>query len=318
MSGERIQNRLKVAEPSTLLPFLNQCLKPMSRSAIKEILKGSRVRIGSQIITQHDHPLSPGDEVEILVRGLVAQVRSTFSGLGIVYEDSTIIVIDKPAGLLSVATEVQREHTAFALLGAQLDTRRGGRPYVVHRLDKDTSGLLVFARSPEIRDKLQGEWPGVTKTYLAVVEGTLPEPHGFIESYLAEGRDMQVRETPPLEGGKLARTEYTVLATNEGNSLVEVILHTGKKHQIRVHMKKIGCPVWGDPLYGEGKKSGRRLGLHAWKLTIPHPASGKPIDLISPLPGVLQQLFPNFGNHPAKAKNQNTDTKPNITQIKRT
>ena len=297
MSGERIQNRLKVAEPSTLLPFLVQSLKPMSRNAIKEILQGSRVRIGSQIITKHNHPLDAGDEVEILVRGLVAQVRSTFAGLGIVYEDSTIIVIDKPAGLLSVATEVQREHTAFALLGAQLDTRRGGRPYVVHRLDKDTSGLLVFARTPEIRDRLQQDWPSVTKTYLAVVEGNLPGQHGHIESFLAEGRDMVVRETPPREGGKLARTEYTVLSTHEGNSLVEVILHTGKKHQIRVHMKKVGCPVWGDPLYGEGKKSGRRLGLHAWKLAIPHPASGKCLELVSPLPGVLQQLFPNFGNN---------------------
>lgn len=305
MSGERIQNRLKVAENSTLLPFLIQSLKPMSRSAIKEILQGARVRIGSQIITQHDHPLSPGDEVEILVRGLVAQTRSTFAGLGIVYEDSTIIVIDKPAGLLSVATEVQREHTAFALLGSQLDTRRGGRPYVVHRLDKDTSGLLVFARSPEIRDKLQAQWPTVTKTYLAVVEGTLPEQHGFIESHLAEGRDMQVRETSPNEGGKLARTEYTVLATHEGHSLVEVILHTGKKHQIRVHMKKVGCPVWGDPIYGEGKKSGRRLGLHAWKLTFPHPASGRPMDLVSTLPGVLQQLFPNFVSNQIKTRKQN-------------
>lgn len=308
MSGERIQNRLKVAESSTLLPFLIQSLKPMSRSAIKEILKGSRVRIGSQFITQHDHPLAPGDEVEILVRGLVAQVRSTFAGLGIVYEDSTLIVIDKPAGLLSVATEVQREHTAFALLGAQLDTRRGGRPYVVHRLDKDTSGLLVFARSAEIRDQLQAEWPAVTKTYLAVVEGTLPEQHGFIESYLAEGRDMQVRETSPKEGGKLARTEYTVLATHEGLSLVEVMLLTGKKHQIRVHMKKVGCPVWGDPVYGRGKNSGRRLGLHAWKLTLPHPASGRPIDLVSPLPGVLQQLFPNFGVKPHKNKPANPET----------
>lgn len=125
-----------------------------------------------------------------------------------------------------------------------MNTRRGGRPFVVHRLDKDTSGLMIFARSPEIRDLLQDAWPTV-KTYIAVVEGRPKEDTAIVESYLAEGRDMLMSEADPKLGGKLARTEYTVLASHDGNSLIEVILHTGKKHQIRVHMKDMNCPVWG-------------------------------------------------------------------------
>ena len=171
MSGERVQNRLVVTKPCKLLPFLVDSLKPMSRTKVKEMLQGARIRLAGQILTNHSHPLNQGDVVEVLVRGLVAQNRSAFSGLGIVYEDRDLIVIDKPAGLLSVATEIQKEYTAFALLGAQLNTRRGGRPFVVHRLDKDTSGLLIFARSIEARDLLQAAWPFVKKTYLAIVEG---------------------------------------------------------------------------------------------------------------------------------------------------
>ncbi len=294
MSGERIQYRLIVTEPCALLPFLVESLKPMSRNKAKEIFQEARVRLAGQILTNHSHPLVEGDVVEVLVRGVVAQNRSSFAGLGIVYEDRDLIVIDKPAGLLSVATEIQKEFTAFALLGAQLDTRRGGRPFVVHRLDKDTSGLLIFARSPEVRDLLQEAWPTVKKTYLAVVEGKPKEDSAIVESYLAEGREMLMSEVDPKLGGKLARTEYTVLATNDGNSLIEVILHTGKKHQIRVHMKEMNCPVWGDSLYGRGKSSGRRLGLHAWKLSFPHPVHGRTLELQSALPMVMQQLFPKF------------------------
>ena len=294
MSGERVQNRLIVTKTCTLLPFLVESLKPMSRNKAKEILQGARVRLAGQVLTNHCHPLNQGDVVEVLVRGLVAQNRSSFEGLGIVYEDRDLIVIDKPAGLLSVATEIQKEYTAFALMGAQLNTRRGGRPFVVHRLDKDTSGLMIFARSPEVRDLLQDAWPTVKKTYIAVVEGRPKEDTAIVESYLAEGRDMLMSEADPKLGGKLARTEYTVLASHDGNSLIEVILHTGKKHQIRVHMKDMNCPVWGDSLYGRGKSSGRRLGLHAWKLSFPHPIHGRILDLQSALPMVIQQLFPNF------------------------
>ena len=294
MSGERVQNRLVVTKPCKLLPFLVDSLKPMSRTKVKEMLQGARIRLAGQILTNHSHPLNQGDVVEVLVRGLVAQNRSAFSGLGIVYEDRDLIVIDKPAGLLSVATEIQKEYTAFALLGAQLNTRRGGRPFVVHRLDKDTSGLLIFARSIEARDLLQAAWPFVKKTYLAIVEGRPKEVKGFVESHLAEGKDMLMSETDPKWGGKLARTEYSVLSSHDGNSLVEVILHTGKKHQIRVHMKDMNCPVWGDSLYGRGKSSGRRLGLHAWKLSFPHPIHGRTLELQSALPMVMRQLFPNF------------------------
>src|SRR3954451_22499585 len=155
-----------------LLEWLLAQLAPMNRTRVKQLLRSGRVHVNGASVTRHDHPLRPGDTLTI---ARDAPAPSELAGIAIVYEDAHLIVIDKPAGLLTVATESEKTDTAFVRLAEHMAARNAGRPFVVHRLDRDTSGLLLFARSAEVRDELQANWEDVTKTYLAVVEGT-PSP----------------------------------------------------------------------------------------------------------------------------------------------
>jgi 23S rRNA pseudouridine1911/1915/1917 synthase len=212
--------------------------------------------------------------------------------IAVVYTDDALIAIDKPSGLLTVATESEKLDTAFARLNAHLAMQKAGRPFVVHRLDRETSGLLLFARSAEIRDRLQTNWDRVTKTYLAVLEGKPKTPEGTIDNYLIEGRDLRVRASDRSHANaKQAVTRYRVTAMRGNYSLVEVELQTGRKHQIRVHMAGLGCPVAGDAVYGATTNPAGRLGLHAWRLAFDHPISGKRVELESPFPEKLKRVI---------------------------
>jgi 23S rRNA pseudouridine1911/1915/1917 synthase len=276
-----------------LLAWLLDALRPMSRTAVKELLRDGRIVVNGSPVTRHDHPLRPGDRVAVS-RERAGPAVGTRGGAGIVtvYADDALIAIDKPAGLLSVATEGEREDTAFARVAASLAARRAGRPFVVHRIDRDTSGLLLFARTPEARDRLQADWPAVTKTYLAITDGCPDPPEGVIESYLSEGRDLKVRSSPaPRAGARHAVTRYRLVGGNGVRfKLVEAGLETGRKHQIRVHLAKIGCPVAGDDMYGAKGDPAGRLALHAWRLALAHPVTGERLELESPLPEKLRRV----------------------------
>ncbi|MBM3981863.1 MAG: RluA family pseudouridine synthase [Planctomycetes bacterium] len=259
-----------------MLVWLLAALAPMNRTRVKQLLRSGRVTVNGASVTRHDHPLRPGDAVAVARDAPVVAP----AGLAIVYEDAHLIAIDKPAGLLTVATETEKVATAFVLLSEYLVSRNAGRPFVVHRLDRDTSGLLLFARTADVRDELQVNWEQVTKTYLAVVEGAPPAAEGVIENYLTEGRDLRVRASRhPGPDAKRAVSRYKVRAAHDNYSLVEVTLETGRKHQIRVHMAGLGCPVAGDKLYGATTDPARRLCLHAGRLSFTHPASGAPVEL---------------------------------------
>ncbi len=276
-----------------LLPWLLATLRPMSRTAVKDLLRGGRVAVNGTATTRHDHPLKAGDRVTLAPAGAArAAGELSRAGLSVVFEDDALIAVDKPAGLLSVATESEKADTAFARLAAHLDARRAGRPFVVHRLDRDTSGLLLFARRADVRDALQAAWDEVAKTYLAVVSGVPRPAEGVVDDFLTEGNDMRVRAgrdgTRP--GSKRAVSRYRVVRVGERFSLVEVGLETGRKHQIRVHLAGLGCPVVGDPLYGNGADPAGRLGLHAWRLAFPHPVGGRRVELESPLPVGLRRV----------------------------
>jgi 23S rRNA pseudouridine1911/1915/1917 synthase len=263
-----------------LLLWLLKTLAPMNRTRVKKLLAGGSVHVNGVAITRHDHPLQPGDRVTI---GSAAEK----SPLTIIHEDDAIIVIDKPAGLLTVATDSEKEATAFRLLEAMLPTR----PCAVHRLDRETSGLLMFAKSLTIRDQLQAAWESVTKTYLAIVEGSPPSQGGRIEDYLIEGKSLKVKSTRHSESGaRRAVSRYRVLKAHMNYSLLEVVIETGRKHQIRVHMAGLGCPIIGDKLYGSSSSPAKRLGLHAHRLAFEHPVSGKRIELESPLPASLARI----------------------------
>jgi 23S rRNA pseudouridine1911/1915/1917 synthase len=288
------QSRRDLPSPTSdaeLLAWLLVTLAPMNRTRVKQLLRSGRVNVNGSPVTRHDHALRSGDRVSI-AREADAAHAPALAGIAIVFEDDYLHVIDKPAGLLTVATDSEKLDTAFARLNAHMTARRTGRPFVVHRLDCETSGLLLFAKSAETRDLLQANWEAVTKTYLAVVEGT-PEPgEGTIENFLTEGRNLRVRAgNRPGKDAKRAVSHYKVVRARGRYSLVEVTLETGRKHQIRVHMAGLGSPIAGDTMYGATTDPAGRLGLHAWRLAFDHPGSGERVELESPLPESLGQII---------------------------
>lgn len=290
--GSEPMRALPPATDGPLLPWLLAALAPMPRTRVKQLLKFGQVTVNGVPTTRFDHPLTAGDRVAVLSNRPEPGVGElAMAGVCIVCQDDDLIAIDKPAGLLSVATGREKTDTAFARMNAYLAARRAGRPFVVHRLDRETSGLLLFARSAAVRDRLQSAWDQVSKVYLAVVEGEPRPPEGVIRTYLIEGKDLRVRASAgPRPGAKEAITRYRIVSTRGGRTLVEVGLETGRKHQIRVHLAGLGCPVIGDAVYGARSDPVGRLGLHAWRLAFDHPVTGARVELESPLPAVLRDL----------------------------
>lgn len=290
-----------MAEPSRVLPaptaetplllHLLAVLKPMNRTRVKQLLKFGSVTINGKPYTRHDHPVKPGDEIRVLTA--IPQPKANIlekAMIDIIYEDEAMIVVNKPAGLLTVATDHEKQLTLFAVLSAHAEETGCDRPYVVHRLDRDTSGVIVFARSPEVRDALQDDWESVNKLYLAVTEGTPTPTEGVIDTHLSETKDLRMRISPQQEGSKRAVTGYRVLREKEKRALLEVELRTGRKHQIRVHLASRGCPVVGDQVYGAKTNPINRLGLHAWKLGFIHPINGDQFEIAAECPKEFGKL----------------------------
>jgi len=199
-------------------------------------------------------------------------------GMTILHEDKEILVVVKPAGLLTIGTDRDKTRTAHYLLNDYVrkgDPKSRNRVYVVHRLDQDTSGILLFAKSEEAKKFLQENWESTDKYYLAIVQGRLTPKEGLISSTLAENSAQRVYSTPDPAKGKLAHTEYKVLQEGRNFSLVEIHLLTGRKHQIRVHFVEKGHPVAGDRKYGKGDTLSKRLALHARSLSFTHPFNGR-------------------------------------------
>lgn len=209
------------------------------------------------------------------------------------FEDAHLIVIDKPENLLSIATETEQEKTAYFQL---TDYVRHGNPlardrvWIVHRLDRETSGLMVFAKTERAKEVLQSNWEQVEKRYEAVVENRLRGDSGVFESDLDESNPFKVFSAPPSDATRHAVTHYRVLARREWRTLVELTLQTGRRHQIRVHLADAGCPIIGDERYGAKSDPAKRLGLHACGLHFPHPVTGQEMRFDSPMPRELSKL----------------------------
>jgi tRNA pseudouridine32 synthase/23S rRNA pseudouridine746 synthase/23S rRNA pseudouridine1911/1915/1917 synthase len=214
-------------------------------------------------------------------------------GLTILHEDKDVIVVDKPCGLLTMGTERDKSRTAHSILNEYVrkgDTRSRNRIYIVHRLDRDTSGILIFAKSEAAKIFLQGQWQDTDKRYLTVVHGSLSPKEGTISSYLAENSALTVYSTSDPTAGKLSQTEYTVLKESRGFSLLEIHLLTGRKHQIRVHLSEKGHPVVGDKKYGLRNDSYGALALHARSISFTHPVSGKRLTFETGIPDFFTRL----------------------------
>ena len=215
-------------------------------------------------------------------------------GLGILYEDKDILVADKPAGMLSIGTETNRTRTAYAFLTDYVrkgSAKSRNRIFIVHRLDQWTSGVLLFAKSEEIKFRLQAAWKETQKKYAAIVHGQLAQKEGVITSYLAENAAYVVYSTKDETKGKLARTAYKVLKENRRYSLLDIDLLTGKKNQIRVHLADEGHPIVGDRKYGIKNDGHKRLALHAKSISFNHPVSGKQMTFEAKVPSYFDKLM---------------------------
>jgi tRNA pseudouridine32 synthase/23S rRNA pseudouridine746 synthase/23S rRNA pseudouridine1911/1915/1917 synthase len=214
-------------------------------------------------------------------------------GLPILYEDRDIIVVAKPGGLLSMGTERDKSRTAHTILNEYVrkgDPRSRNRVYIVHRLDRETSGILLFARSETAKAFLQEHWQETDKHYLTIISGSLADKTGTFSSYLTENSAFTVYSTSDQTVGKLSRTDYTVLKETRGLSLLDIHLLTGRKHQIRVHLAEAGHPVVGDKKYGSGNDACGTLALHARSLSFTHPVNGRRMTFSTAVPEFFTRL----------------------------
>jgi len=283
---------LTVDQPAELLAYLFASWPSTKKKQVRTWLKHQAVLVNGRVVTQFNHPLKPGDVVAIRSDRYAAPDTVIAAGIKVHFEDATLIVIDKPPDLLTVATEAEQEKTAYFQLTDYLRTasRDRERVWIVHRLDRETSGLMVFAKTPEAKSILQTGWDDVEKRYQAVIEGLLPNDKGTFQSWLDETNPFKVFSVPRSTGTRQAITHYRVLKRNRGRTLVELTLATGRRHQIRVHLADAGCPVVGDKKYGAKTNPAKRLGLHAFALRFPHPVTHQELRFESSLPAELARL----------------------------
>lgn len=288
-----MSRQIPVQEPAQLQAFLFASFPDMKKTRLKQSLKYGSVAVNGKVIKRYDHPLQPGDTVEIRDKEISQSNRLLPRGMKVHYEDEDVIVIEKPADLLSIASEAEKEDTAYAILTNYV---RKGSPYskdrvwIVHRLDRETSGLMVFARTEESKRILQDTWEEAEKHYLAIVEGTMPAKEGTLRSFLDERNPFIVFSTPESEHTRHAVTHYEVLKQVDGYSLVQLKLETGRRHQIRVQLAEVGCPIIGDVKYNAKTDPAGRLGLHSCYLHFAHPVTEEFATFESPLPHALERV----------------------------
>lgn len=279
-----------VERPCTLLPFLLEQVKGKSRNNVKSLLARGQVAVDGHGTTRFDESLKPGQIVSV-ARYATPPRALPFP---ILFEDGELIVVDKPAGLLSVATEKKETATAYRTVNDYLGGERpGDRIHVVHRLDRDTSGVLLFAKNRALKLAFQENWNDLVKKrgYLAVVEGVPAQESGTIRSSLYETRTHLVYSGSPRGGGKEAVTRYSVVREHGGYCLLDVEIETGRKNQIRAHMKELGHPIAGDKPYGASSDPLGRLGLHASELILVHPLTGETLHFTAGMPREFGRLF---------------------------
>ena len=282
-----------VREPMELMQFLAARMPQASRTKLKQLLSKRIVFVDQRITTQYNFPLKPGMKVQISREKKGMEFRNRL--LKIVYEDAYLIVVEKEPGLLSVKTDREKERTAATILTEYLHkSNKRSQVYVVHRLDRDTSGLMMFAKDEQTQHTLRDNWHQIVydRRYVAVLHGDMEEDSGMVRSWLTD-KKLYVASSPVDDGGQLAITHYKTIKRANGYSLVELQLETGRKNQIRVHMADLGHPVVGDGRYGmeEDINPLNRLGLHAFKLCFYHPVTGEQMQFETPYPAVFKRLM---------------------------
>lgn len=287
---DSIQN-FAVEAPAPLLEFLYAAMSERKKTAVKSLLKYGHVMAGGEVVRQFDHPLTPGMTVSVnFTRPFVVFYNRRVK---LVYEDDDIIVINKGYGLLSMGNDKIKDGTAYSIIREYIKTKDPrNKLFIVHRLDQHTSGLMVFAKSIEAKEALQHNWNNMVlrRQYVCVVEGKVLQPQGEVRGLLAENSQHIVYVTDDPKVGKPALTRYSVVKSANGYTLLEVELETGRKNQIRVHMKELGHPIVGDRKYGAKTSPINRLALHAMTLRFVHPITKKLMDFSTPIPNSFQSM----------------------------
>lgn len=280
-----------VTEPLPLLEFLLQNVG-QSRSKVKATLQGRGIKVNGKTVTQFDFQLQPGMKVAVSKTKRNQQgFRSRY--VKIIYEDRWLVVVEKREGILSMAAGHSSLNVKAVLDDYFHRSRQKCTAHVVHRLDRDTSGLMVYAKDMETEQMLEHNWHQLVydRRYVAVLSGEMENDEGTIENWLKDNKAYVTYSSPVDNGGKLAISHFHVLNRTTEHSLVEFRLETGRKNQIRVHAADMGHPVCGDPKYGNGDDPLHRLCLHAWLLCFTHPVTGERLEFETPIPTPFRMLF---------------------------
>lgn len=283
---------LQVTAESPLLEFLLANIKNESRTKIKATLRGRGIKVNGKFVTQFDFPLKPGMKIAVSKsKRNNLQLNSRYVKL--VYEDRHLVVVEKNIGILSMAAGHSSLNVKSVLDDYFHKSHQHCNAHVVHRLDRDTSGLMVYAKNMETEQILEHNWHDIVydRRYVAVVSGEMEEDGGTIANWLKDNKSYITYSSPVDNGGKYAVTHFHTLARTTDYSLVEYRLETGRKNQIRVHSADMGHPVCGDIKYGNGDNPLHRLCLHAYMLCFYHPITGERMEFEIPIPSSFKSLF---------------------------
>lgn len=277
-------------KPAPLLEYLLKTIGE-SRSKTKAILQGHGIRINGKVVTQFDTPLNAGDTISVSRHKRKSDFKNKF--VKIVYEDRWIVVVEKNIGILSMAAGHSSLNVKSVLDDYFAKSHQKCRAHVVHRLDRDTSGLMIYAKDIDTEQILEHNWHQIVydRRYVAVTSGEMKDDNGTIANWLKDNKAYITYSSPVDNGGKYAVTHYHVLNRTTEHTLVEYKLETGRKNQIRVHSADMGHPVCGDIKYGNGDDPLHRLCLHAYMLCFTHPVTGERMDFSTPIPTAFRSLF---------------------------
>ena len=280
-------------EEDILINVLRNNLKKYSKNNIKSFLTKEMVLVNNKVQTRYDYLVHKTDKIEI--RETKIKVSKIKNDLNIIYEDDDILVVNKPHGLLSIATKEEKEYTLYHFVSSYLkEKNKNNKVFIIHRLDKDTSGIVIFAKNQKTKNLFQNNWDSIVRErkYYAVVNGNLENKEGTIKNYLVENdKSFMVYSTKNKNEGKLSITDYKVLKENKDYSLLDINIKTGRKNQIRVSFKDLGNPIVGDKKYGDGKSLIKRMALHQYKIELIDPRNNKKIIFKTEMPTSFKKLI---------------------------
>lgn len=283
---------IKASKSSELLDFLLENQVRKSRNAIKSLLAHKQIKVNGKLVTQYNHELMSGDKVSVM-KFDQSRKEKRLKGLKIVFEDDDLIIVDKEAGYLSVSTDKEKLRTIYGSLNEYVKKKtKNSRVFVLHRLDREVSGFLIFAKSPELQEIFQKNWDNLVRQYVytAVVEGKPAQKEGTVVSWLTENKNFVMMSSSMDNGGLKSVTHYKEVKSTGRYTLLDFNLETKRKNQLRVHMQSIGHPVVGDKKYGAPNNPIKRIALHVKEMALKHPVTGELLEFRSPVPKLMQQL----------------------------